>query len=109
MFDKIKNFLRNSSRVHLRQEEVSTLSEALAVIDRFIDGKPRFPLEWDDFISWENSNPGIEKLRERIADLEGEFFSDNTDVRWHAHVKLVGIRNETAALLGVTRREVGDR
>jgi hypothetical protein len=109
VFDKIKKILRNSSRVHLRDTEVSSLSQVLEVIDRFIDGNPRRPLEWDDFVSWDNSNSGVEKVRQRIAALEGEFFSKSADERWEAHVKLVGIRNEIAALTGVRSRDVGNR
>jgi hypothetical protein len=104
LFNMIRQLLKQSPRMHLRDTEIGSLTDMVGVIDRFIDGNPREHLEWDDFISWENSNPGVEKVRLRIAALEGEFFSNEEKVRWRAHMKLVDIRNETAAIVGIRSR-----
>jgi len=53
------------------------MSELVEILDRFLNGSMRYPLEWDDFISWENSNPNIEAIRNRIAETEPLFFSKN--------------------------------
>jgi hypothetical protein len=36
------------------------LADAIDLIDRFLDGEVSYPLEWDDFISWEHPNPTID-------------------------------------------------
>lgn len=102
---KIRKFFTTSSRLHVRGASVASLSEAVNVIDKFLDGKLSFELEWDDFVSWENENPGIEKIRLRIADLERDFFSSQQDVRRSAVTRLVSIRNEVAAIAGLPARD----
>jgi hypothetical protein len=99
----LKNLLKHSSRVHLRSE-VTTVGGAISVIDRFIDGNPAYELEWDGFISWENSSPGVERLRNEIAVMEPMFFSAEKDIRMQACRDLVAIRNRYAALVGVAAR-----
>jgi hypothetical protein len=105
LMKKLREFLKASSRIHVRGAEVGSLGEVVGLIDRFIDGRLRFVLEWDDFVSWENSNPGIEKVRARICALEGDFFSPAAEVRRSALNRLIVIRNETAEILGLPRRD----
>lgn len=66
----LKSLLRNSSLIHVRQSDFSKPSEVIDLIDRFIDGNTRYDLEWDDFISWNNTNHNIEKLRTEIGKYE---------------------------------------
>jgi hypothetical protein len=40
----LTNFLKRSSRVHLRSD-VATVADAISAIDRFIDGNPGYELE----------------------------------------------------------------
>jgi len=75
MLKKLRQWLRQSRHVHIRERSVNTLSDMVELIDRFIDGRVRYPLEWDDFVSWNNENQAIEVYRDRIATLEPLFFS----------------------------------
>lgn len=79
--------------------------EVVRLIDRFIDDELNYKLEWDDFVSWENENPGVEKIRAEVAALEGEFFSADKNVRDEALRKLLSIRNHVAAIVGAPVRE----
>jgi hypothetical protein len=96
-------FLR-SRRVHIRVAKVHTLRQAIDLIDRFIDNKLAYPLEWDDFISWPNANSSVENLRNQIADLEALFLSKETGKRQSALGRLLDYRNEYAALVGLAAR-----
>ena len=53
----LKRLLVQSSHIHLHQEVATTPGDLIDLMDRFIDGAMRYPLEWDDFISWEQTNP----------------------------------------------------
>lgn len=101
----IRDYLKSSRRFHLRGTPVSALPELIGVIDRFLDGKLAYPLEWDDFVSWKSENPGIEDVRLRIADLERDFLSARPEDRASAVNRLTGIRNEAAAFVGLPPRE----
>jgi hypothetical protein len=98
-------WIRTSPHVHLSQKRLETFEELVALLDRFLDGKLQYPLEWDDFISWKNSNPNIETIRERIAETEPLFFSKALSSRIGAAELLVKERNRIAALIGQSPRQ----
>ena len=49
MLRALRRWFRTSSRVHLRQNEVTNPADLVALIDRFMDNKLLYKLEWDDF------------------------------------------------------------
>jgi hypothetical protein len=69
----LRGKLRASAIVHIH-EEVGSLADAIDLIDRFLAGEVNYPLEWDDFISWEHPNPTIERLRTEIGEFEPHLF-----------------------------------
>jgi hypothetical protein len=91
-------------RALLRQMPPETFQELIALLDRFIGANLNYELEWDDFISWRNHNPNIEKIRERIAKTEPLFFSKNPFDRELAVKLLVDERNGAAAIIGLEAR-----
>jgi len=93
----------------VREKEVSSLRDFVGLVDRFVDGNLEYPLEWDDFISWENSNPGIETIRKRVADLEPLFFDGNVVHKADGISALVTERNQAAALAAMPAREIERR
>lgn len=95
------NNLMVARNVRLVRREISTLREAIDLVDRFTDGRLRYPLEWDDFISWDNSNPPVEKFRDLIAALEPLFMSQDKVERNQALEEMMRIRNHYANLLGL--------
>lgn len=104
MFDRIKNWLQRSPHVHIRQNVVGSLRDLVNLIDRFIDGKLSYELEWDDFVSWEHDQPSIESVRSRIADLEPLFFAKNRDDRRQALSRLIAERDRVATMCGMAPR-----
>ena len=104
MFKTIRRWLRSSPRVHLRERPVSDLSSCLALLDRFLDDRLRYPLEWDDFISWNHDSPGIESIRLVMADTEPMFFSKDRSQRHQARAIVVAERNRIAAIVGMPER-----
>jgi hypothetical protein len=104
-FKAITDRLKTSKRLHFRQNRVTSPKEVIALVDRFIDGKLDYPLEWDDFISWNNSNSSVERIREQIAALEPLFFSKEQKSRNEAAAALAKIRNHYASLLGLPARD----
>ena len=92
-------------RIWIRGGDVASLPDLVDLIDRFLDDKLVVDHEWDDFVSWENANPGIEEIRQRVADLERDFLTSREDVRQSATRRLVLIRNEVAAIIGMPRRD----
>ena len=62
-------------------------------------------MEWDDFISWNQPNENIERVRIRIADLEPLFFSKNANDRDKAAAVLFAERNAVATKLGKQSRQ----
>ncbi len=104
MFKRIRQWLRSSERVHIRENRVAELPQLLALLDRFLDDKLDYPLEWDDFISWENASPEIEAFRDRIADLEKAFFSGSDQERDEATREVISVRNWVAERCGVPAR-----
>lgn len=74
MFNRIKagfrNFLRDSQRIHIQEDNIKTYKDVVSLIDRSLADDQSYPLEWDDFVSWEHENPNIEHYRIKIAELE---------------------------------------
>jgi hypothetical protein len=103
LVNRIRDYFKRSKRIHLRSN-VETVSDAIRLIDRFLDGTMRYPLEWDDFISWENENPSVEVLRAKIADLEPGFMSRDAGGKQEAINETVRLRNQYAALVGIPIR-----
>lgn len=81
MFSWIRSFFERSSVLHIRRHEVSSTPEAVELIRRFIDNNLNYAMEWDDFISWKNSNDEIEEIRNAIGDHERLLFSKNINDR----------------------------
>lgn len=106
LLNRIRSWLRQSPRLHVRQQAPADLRSMVALIDRFVDGSVKYPLEWDDFISWEHAIPSIERFRVRIAALEPLLFSTSVEDRRGFFGKLLIIRNEAAALVGLAGREI---
>ena len=104
MLKKLRELLRASPHVHLRQRPPEKIEELVALIDRFLDDKLGYALEWDDFISWKNSNANIEAIRERIAKTEALFFSKRRADREQAISLLLDERNRAAAYVGMDLR-----
>src|SRR5258708_1655543 len=104
MLRVLREWLRTSSPVHIRKRAVSNLADLVKVIDRFVDGKLRYPLEWDDFISWKHANPTIELLRERITNLEPSLISRDPARHSEAIAALLSARNDAAAIAALPPR-----
>jgi len=104
MFDRFKNWLQQSRHVHVRQNVVGGLRDLVNLIDRFIDGKLNYELEWDDFVSWEHEQPEIDSIRSRIANLEPLFFGKNLDDRRLALSRLIAERDRVAKSCGMVPR-----
>ena len=90
----LRGKLRTSAVVHIHQE-VGSLADAIDLIDRFLAGEVNYPLEWDDFISWEHPNPTIERLRTEIGEFEPLLFGRERD-RYAQEVR--AIRDQYAPL-----------
>lgn len=101
---RLKRFLRESSHFHVKQDEIHSLADIVDLIDRFIDGRLKYGLEWDDFISWESESSEVEAIREEIADLEPFFFSPSASDKAEGRVRLVSIRDRVAVGLGLPTR-----
>ena len=101
MFERIRSFLRQSPRVHLRVNGVNSPRDFIELADRFIQGPLRYPLEWDDFISWRNDNPNLEAVRLRIGDVEPLLFSGDAAKRRKYAEVVRDERNRLAAALGL--------
>jgi hypothetical protein len=104
-FSAVKNRLIGSTIVHLHQDLAADAHELIALIDRFLDKKPRYDLEWDDFISWKNDNPQVEQVRLKIGEFEPLLFSKRKEDKLRYRNIVIEERNRLAALLGVPTRE----
>jgi hypothetical protein len=100
----VRSFFRAQIRVHQRDREVANLVEAIQLVDRFVDAKLKYGLEWDDFISWKHADQKVEELRLKIADLEPQLFSADQSVRVQALESVIEIRDLHALLVGVETR-----
>jgi hypothetical protein len=101
----LSSCLVRSSRVHIRGQKIASVKEAIQLMDRFVDNNVEYPLQWDDFISWENPNPSVEKVRDELADLEPYFFSRDQQMKRQGANKVINIRNKYAMQLGVPLRD----
>ncbi len=104
----MKRFLEQSSHIHIRQDVAATPGDLVDLIDRFIDGQPRYPLEWDDFISWTQRNPNVEAARQAIGQYEWMLFSDSLAKRNVYCCRVIEERNRLAATIGRPARELPD-
>lgn len=107
-FDKLINraarmFVR-SSHVHLRLEPIDCLEDIVHLIDRFLDGRLNYDMEWDDFISWEYNDKSIAEVQGRIGKFEPFLFSDDRADRDVYARALIGERNRLAADLKLPLR-----
>jgi hypothetical protein len=100
----LKRLFVRSSFVHLHQDPATTPGDLIELIDRFVDGRLHYGLEWDDFISWEHTNPSVEAARQTIGAHERLLFSGSRQARdlYCAHV--IEQRNRLAAVLGRPQR-----
>lgn len=103
--ESIRNVFVQSHRVHLRQNPAESTRDLVDLIDRFLDGPMRYDLEWDDFISWQNSNAHVEEIRNRIGQFEPLLFSKDKSDRSLYRQKLIEERNRLARLLGMVVRD----
>lgn len=69
----IQRMLVQSGRVHLRQNPTESTRDLVALIDRFLDGPMQHDLEWDDFISSENTNAHVEERAEIASSISTAF------------------------------------
>jgi hypothetical protein len=106
LLKRIRKWLHSSRRVHIRERPVNDLVSCIGLMDRFMDGRLRYALEWDDFISWNHENPGIESIRQSIAALEPELFSRDEQIRDEAVRKFLVERNRIAAIAGFPGRNL---
>ncbi len=104
MLERLKKWLHFSPHFHARRDNVHDLLDLVSLIDRFLDDRLRYELEWDDFISWKHENSGIEPVRIRIAALEPLFFSETESDRDRGTELLTTERNNLAAIGGLPAR-----
>jgi hypothetical protein len=101
---KLAHWLRHSRHVHIRESGVHSLPDLVNLVDRFLDDELRYGWEWDDFVSWDNSSPAIEAIRERIAQAEPLFFSKDPAQIARGVEILLEERNRAASLIGESIR-----
>ena len=106
-FEIINSIFRKSKRIHLSHSRVENLREMIYLIDRFLDDALEYELEWDDFVSWKNENQSVEEFRDKIADLERLFFSNDPSDRIQAKNEIVNYRNTAASLISISLRNFG--
>jgi hypothetical protein len=102
----LKRVLEQPSHVHLAQEVAGTPGDLIDLIDRFIDGPMRYPLEWDDFISWEQANPNVEAARQAIGQYEPWLFSQSAAKKNAYAYRVIEERNRLAAIIGRPQRDL---
>jgi len=98
---RFRRWLRHSPLVHLKQDPVQDLRSCVGILDRFLKDELRYPLEWDDFVSWPHVSPGIETVRERVAETERLFFSKDLGERRKGFDAVLAERNRIAAIVGL--------
>jgi hypothetical protein len=104
MLKRWRKWLRQSPHFHIRERRVNDIHDLVALIDRFLDDKLDYVLEWDDFISWTHENENIERIRDRIAETEPLFFSKNAEDNKLGIAMLIDERNRAATLIGIDLR-----
>jgi hypothetical protein len=107
MLTALRRWLRFSRHIHIRQGEVVSFAEVVGLIDRFMDYKLHYPLEWDDFISWKHTNGEIEEVRLRLAQTEPLFCSKREEDRQQGTAIMLRERNQLATSVGLPIRQSG--
>lgn len=102
----LKSLFVQSSWLHLHQEPASTTGDLIDLIDRCVDGRLRYSMEWDDFISWEQANLHVENARQVIGMHETWLFSGSQAQRNAYWYRVVEERNRLAAILGRSQRQL---
>lgn len=97
---RLTTWLQRSERVHVRARGVSSLGDVVDLIDRFLDDRVRYPLEWDDFITWKHGSIHIEKVRRLIEQHEPLLFSKTSSDRKKYVAMLIEERNRVAKVIG---------
>lgn len=97
--------MTNTSRLHVRRRGVKDVSDVVELIDRFLDEKLEYSMEWDDFISWKQEDSQLEEVRQRIGRHETLLFSAAPDDRQEYISLLIEERNRIAAQVGQTVRQ----
>jgi hypothetical protein len=103
--EKMRKWFRMSPHIHVRQHGVDSVGDLVDLIDRFIDDRMNYDLEWDDFISWKHDNHFIENVRQTIGAQEQLLFSKDKADRAEYVKELVHVRNRAAALIGLPPRK----
>lgn len=101
---RLLSWLRKSEHVHIRVHGVNNWADLVDLIDRFLDDRVRYPLEWDDFISWKHENVHIEEMRLRIEQNEPLLFSETLSDREKYISMLIEERNRVATTIGLPLR-----
>jgi hypothetical protein len=53
-----------------KTSKVSTISDAVDLIERFVNDAPmRYNEEWDDFLSWPSIDPDVDRIRLRAGEI----------------------------------------
>lgn len=99
--DFLRSTCKKTSRFHVRSEPIGTSRDIVELIDRFLDGRLNYNMEWDDFISWENKNAQAELTRIMIEKFE-HLLNRGTMSEYCS--LLVEERNRLAATLGMDSR-----
>ncbi|NFV79189.1 hypothetical protein [Magnetospirillum aberrantis] len=106
IFTKIRRWLRTSSHIHIREHGVRSLNDVVDLIDRFIDDRVIYDLEWDDFISWPHENICICTIISHISQYEYLLFSEFPADRVAYILHLTEERNRIAASIGMSARKL---
>ncbi|MDE3010843.1 MAG: hypothetical protein KGI67_08150 [Pseudomonadota bacterium] len=104
IFAAMRGWFRHSPRIHIRSKGVAGPTDLVRLIDRFVDGCVEYPLEWDDFISWRQSNAHVERAREQIGAAERLLFSKSASDRKKYVAVVLEERNKLAMLVGLPCR-----
>jgi hypothetical protein len=102
--ERIRRLLKGDFIFHMQRRPVSAPSELIDVVDKFLDDKLDYDFQWDDFISWRNQNSSLEKFRNQIGEYERYLFSDSIKDRIIYCNRLIDLRNDLAAIVGLPSR-----
>src|SRR5690242_11957939 len=73
----MQGMFARSNRIHMYPNNIRNTKDVIYLIDRFVDGSMVYEMEWDDFISWKNTNTNVENIRNTIGNFEPLLFSTN--------------------------------
>ncbi|MGE3829844.1 MAG: hypothetical protein AB7F76_02515 [Parvibaculaceae bacterium] len=108
LLDQFPKFFVRSTRLHLRQVPAQNMRQLVSLMDRFVDGRLQYDLEWDDFISWESSDPPVEEIRERLGAFESLLFSNHAADRNRYNEHVADERNRLATLFGLPAHPIAE-